>query len=185
MGRAKGIVDIDFTEGGKLPGELRIVLLLFCMEAEVLEQEDLSWLERLCLSLNLRTNTIWRHLDGPTQEFAQALCCRGQAIFLIRLSLWSAKVGHEDDSRSVLQQVLYGGKRCADARIVRNMLFCIERHIEIDAHQRTLPGNIDITDGFLVHSCLLPLAACRREANANSSVMVDYVHEKNLQNRGL
>jgi hypothetical protein len=36
MGRAKGIVDIDFTEGGKLLSELRIVLLLFCMEAEVL-----------------------------------------------------------------------------------------------------------------------------------------------------
>jgi len=36
MGGAKGIVDIDFTQGGKLPGKLRIVLLLFLMEAEVL-----------------------------------------------------------------------------------------------------------------------------------------------------
>jgi hypothetical protein len=26
------------------------------------------------------------------------------------------------------------------------------------------------------------LAACRREANANTSVMVDCVHEKNIQN---
>ena len=36
MSRAKGIVDIYFTEGGKLLSELRIVLLLFFMEAEVL-----------------------------------------------------------------------------------------------------------------------------------------------------
>ncbi len=36
-----------------------------------------------------------------------------------------------------------------------------------------------------VHELLSVLAACRREANANSSVMVDCAHEKNIQNRGL
>ncbi len=43
---------------------------------------------------------------------------------------------------------------------------------------------VRIDDHTLI-SPLCALAACRREANANSSVMVDCAHEKNIQNRGL
>src|SRR5260370_41511994 len=103
MGRAKGIVDIYFAERSKLFSKPGIILLLLLVEAEVLEQEPLSWLQRFCLSLNFRTNTIRSHLDGPAQEFAQALCSWGQAIFLIHFSLWSPKVRHEDYRRSVIQ----------------------------------------------------------------------------------
>ena len=42
MGRAKGIVDIEIAERGKLSGKCRIVLLLFLMEAQIFQQQHLS-----------------------------------------------------------------------------------------------------------------------------------------------
>ena len=42
MGAAEGVVDVGGGGGGKRPGELRIVLLLAAMEAQVLEQRDVA-----------------------------------------------------------------------------------------------------------------------------------------------
>ena len=52
----------------------------------------------------------------------------------------------------MIEKILDGRQRGANARIIGDAPLRVQRHIEIDAHQDALPGDIDIAYGLLIHS---------------------------------
>jgi hypothetical protein len=50
---------------------------------------------------------------------------------------------------AVLLQVADRRQRGADAAVVGDAAVAVERHVEVDAHQRALAGNVDVADGLL------------------------------------
>ena len=57
--------------------------------------------------------------DGPAEQLGQALGGRAQRERLLEaLARRTAEVAHEDDARAVVDELLDGGQRRADARIV-------------------------------------------------------------------
>src|SRR5579859_1766424 len=96
-------------------------------------------------------NTIWRHLYGFIEQYAQALRHRLQAHGINDFSLWTAQVGHENDRGSLVKQILDSWQRCCDTRIIGNVLLRVERHVEVNAHENSLARDIDIAYSFLIH----------------------------------
>ena len=73
-----------------------------------------------------------------------------QRVLRHRLSLWPAKVGHQDHLRPFLAQQLDGGERLADAGVVGDddapILF-LGGHVEIHAHEHALAGHVQVPYG--------------------------------------
>ena len=67
MGSAKGIVDVDLAERGKLSGKFWIVLLFFVVEAQIFQQQDMRGLQGFGHGFDLWSNTIGCHLHRFTQ----------------------------------------------------------------------------------------------------------------------
>ncbi len=63
MGRAERVVHVDFRKGSELLREGRVVLLLFLMEADVLQQLDLAVFEGGGDALRAFAHDILRHPD--------------------------------------------------------------------------------------------------------------------------
>ena len=66
---AEGIVDIHFGQGRQLLGEGGVVLFLFLVEADVLQQHDLAVLEAGGQFLGGRSDHVLSHLHFHAQHF--------------------------------------------------------------------------------------------------------------------
>src|SRR5690242_15039527 len=65
MGGREGVVDIEVAERRERLGEARVVLLLFGMEAEILEEGDIAGLQRSDDALRRGADAILGKGDGP------------------------------------------------------------------------------------------------------------------------
>ena len=155
---AKGVVDIDLRKGGQLLGELRIVLFLFLVEADVLQQNDVAGLHRVDALLGVLADDVLGQDDLLIELLAQALRNGGQGILHVEFALGTAQVRAEDDGRIVVQEVLDGGQRRHDAGVVGD-LRAVQGDVEVAAHEYALAGYIDIFDGLLVHNNTHSLSA--------------------------
>ena len=155
---AKGVVDIDLRKGGQLLGELRIVLFLFLVEADVLQQNDVARLHRVDALLGVLADDVLGQDDLLIELLAQALRNGGQGILHVEFALGTAQVRAEDDGRIVVQEVLDGGQRRHDAGVVGD-LRAVQGDVEVAAHEYALAGYIDIFDGLLVHNNTHSLSA--------------------------
>ncbi len=54
----------------------------------------------------------------------------------------------------MIEQILDSGQRCPNARIIGDTPFRIQRNVEINAYQRALPRDVDITDRLFIHNAL-------------------------------
>src|SRR5690606_9159032 len=59
-----------------------------------------------------------------------------------------------------------GWDRSPDARVVGDLPVLADRHVEVHAHQYALAGQVDVTNGFLVHRQLL-IICCLAERGLN------------------
>ena len=73
---AKGVVDVDIAERGKLLREGGIVRLFLRMEAQVFEQQHLARLQRSRLRLDLRPDAVGRQRHRLAEQLAQPLGAR-------------------------------------------------------------------------------------------------------------
>ena len=71
---AECIIDIDLSHGSECLSEIRVVLCLFCVEANVLEHEDFAVLQSCSLSLSVRADNVFCHDDFLAEELGK-LCC--------------------------------------------------------------------------------------------------------------
>ena len=79
---AECIVDIDLSHGSECLSEIRVVLGLFCVEANILEHEDFAVLQSCSLSLSVRTYNVFCHDDFLAEELGKLCCDRRQGELL-------------------------------------------------------------------------------------------------------
>ena len=133
------------------------------MEAQVLEQQHLAGLKLTGHFAGYFANAIGRegHVDIFAQRFveqlAQTVNHRAQRIFWIRFALGTAQVRSQNDLGLMPDGVDDGGQRGRDAGVVGDGRAVIsERHIEINADEDPLVGQIDVANGELGHGNGLP-----------------------------
>ena len=78
MGGAEGVVDVDVGVDGERLGELRVVLLLLGVEAEVLEQDHLAGLEPRDGVLGADAERVAGHGHGPAEQLPTAARATGR-----------------------------------------------------------------------------------------------------------
>ena len=158
MSRAEGVVDVNLGQRGQRLGEGRIVGFLLGMEAQVLEQQHLVGFK---LPGHLRGHLA--HAIGGkayvdffaqrlVEQFAQPVHHRAQRVLWIGFSLGAAQVRGQDDLGLVAQGVNNGGQRGHDAGVVGNGRAVLgQRHVEVDADEDPLVGQINIANRELGH----------------------------------
>ncbi len=154
VGRAEGVVDIDIAELGELFGEVRLVLFLFLVEADVFEQQHVAVLQRIGRLLGLGADAVAGELHRFAQKLAEPVGARLERILGLRPALGPAKVRHEDHPAAAIDDVLDRRQRHDDTPIVGD-LAAFEGHVEIDAHEHALTFDIHIRNSLLSHKLSL------------------------------
>jgi hypothetical protein len=155
---AEGVVDVDLGQRGQRLGEGRIVGFLFGVVAQVLKQQNLAGLKLAGHLAGHFAHAVGGkgHVDAfaerLVEQFAQAVDDRAQRILWIRFALGAAQVRGQDDLGLVLEGVDDGGQRGHDAGVVGDgRAVFSERHVEVDADEDPLVGQIDVANGELWH----------------------------------
>src|SRR5579862_2626459 len=147
MGGAEGVVDVDVGQLGQLFGEGRIVPLFLGMKTDVLQHRHLAGLQRGDALLDMLANRIRQVLDRRAEQLAQLLGYWGHAQLLDHFAVRTAQVRHERDLGALLDQILDGRQRGADARVVGDAR-AFERDVEVDADEHPLVLDVDVFDGL-------------------------------------
>ena len=92
MGRAEGVVHINFTEFGQRLGEFGVVRFFLRLKAQILEQRDVAVLHVLNDFLRNIANRVVTEDDRLTNQGVQMIANRSQRVFLDALTLRPAKV---------------------------------------------------------------------------------------------
>ena len=141
------IVDIEVAESGKLIAERRIVLFLPGVEAQVLEQQDLTGPQRLHGPLRrLADAVLGESHRGAAQRLPERLRQRSKRHRGLALALGTAEVGQDHDLRTLVQKLLHGWHGALDARRVGD-LTVFHRHVQVEPDQDRAPGDLQILEG--------------------------------------
>ena len=103
MGVAEGVIDIYIRQSGQFGGKTVVVLLLFSVEPEILQQEDAPRLQVIDQFPNFASDTVRGHPDLFTKEMGKPLCHRRQAHLRHRLALRPAQMGHDDHTGILIE----------------------------------------------------------------------------------
>ena len=166
MRGAERVVDVHVAERGQFLAERGVVLLLALVEAQVLQHEHVAVAQRGGLRARVVAHRVGCEHDGLAQELGELLRGGAQRERLLEaLARRAAEVAHEHDARALRDELLDGGQRGADARVVGDGAV-LHRHVEVDAHERALPGGVQLVDGFDIghRALLLRSASNSREA---------------------
>ena len=151
MHGAEGVGDVQLRHGGKLPGKLRVVLLLPGVKAQILQQHDLAALQGRRLGLGVLAHDVLGEDDLLAQQLAQMLRHRAEGQAVLPLALGLAQVGAGDHRRPTLQQIPDGGKAGHDALVAGDRArFLVLGHVEVAAQQDLLACHVHVHDGFLI-----------------------------------
>ena len=108
MRRTEGIVHVDIGERRQRARELRIVLLLALVEADVLEHQDFARLQLARRGLGLGADAGVDRANRRAEQLRQMGSHRGVAQVLGNLPAGAAAVGADHDAGAVVAQVLDG-----------------------------------------------------------------------------
>ena len=158
MGGAEGVVDVDLGQRGQRLGEGWIVGFFLGVEAQVFKQQHLAGFELAGQLSGYFADAVGSesHVDGLAEflveQFAQPVNHRAQRVLGIGFALGTAKVRGQNHLGLVADSVDDGGQRGHDAGVVGDggAVFA-ERHVEIDADEHALVGQIDVANGELGH----------------------------------
>ena len=176
MDRAEGVGHVQISHGSHGLRQLGVVLGLTLFKAGVLQQQDLTGLQRGSLGLGVLAHHIAGEDDLLAQQLAQALgdgsqsqllqgflpvlffdgrCVLTLFHLLFHIGLKGghglAQMGAGDDGSAVLQQIADGGQGGDDALVAGDLAgLLILRDVEIAAQQDLLAGYFHVTDGLLV-----------------------------------
>ena len=146
---AERIVHIDVRHGSQLLGESGIVLLLFLVEADVLEKHDLAGLQSRGFGLGVLADDVGSHDDIHAQQLRQPHGHRSQGVFHVELALGTAQVRAGNDGSAIVQQVFQGLDGFPDALVVGD--FAVgQRNVEVAAYQDLFALYVDVLNGFFV-----------------------------------
>ena len=108
MAGAEGVVDVAIGQGGHLPGEGQVTLLLAAVKPYVLEQDDAAREQRMAGGLSFWTDGIVDLEDRPADELREAICHFVQPERPVgdRVALGAAQVTDQDQASATIQDIL-------------------------------------------------------------------------------
>jgi hypothetical protein len=137
VGGAERVVDVQVAEPGELAGQALVVRLLAGQEARVLQHEHLTVAQVLGGLQGLVGVGRLAEVDpGAGQQFGEAALHGLERVLGVGRALGPAEVREQHHARAVLDQVPQGGQRGLDAGVVGDLASVVERHVEVDAHER-------------------------------------------------
>ena len=153
--RAERVVHEQFGQVRQFFAEAGIVLLLFRAVADVLQEHHLAAFQRSSLGADavVHDRIGRREQHVLFQQFAQALRHGLQRKVVIRFSLGTAQMAHQDHCRALLQHVADRRQRSPDTGIVRDPAFFLG-YVEVAAANDPLALQIYVSYCFL-HRLLL------------------------------
>ncbi len=157
---AEGVVDVQVAELGERASEALVVRLLSSEEARVLEKKDLARLELRRGLHRLVGVGAFHELDARLRERLEVPRDGLERVLGLGLPFRPAEVGEKHHARAVIEQIVDGGKRGADARVIAHAAVLVHRNVEVHAHERALAAQLgvgEVANGFLVHL----LCCCR------------------------
>ena len=160
MGCAKSVIDIDIAEFGELFRKLRIVLLLFGMEAQILEHQHAArWQIRDHL-LDFRSDAVRPKLDCFAKKIAQTRGHRFQAVLRVGLAFRPPEMRRENKLSVLFDDIPNGGERRLYACVIRDLAIG-ERNVEVHAHKDTAALQIEIRNPEFIHYFITSLMTSR------------------------
>ncbi len=152
MSRAESVEHEDIAVGSELLCDLRIVLLLALVEADILEDEDVARLDLGDGLLSLLAVGVVDELHVVASELSELLGCRLEGeLGLGAIALGAAEMAHEHDAGTVLLQILDRRDSGLDAGVIRDNAV-LQGHIEVDAHEDALALDVDVANCLLGES---------------------------------
>ena len=157
MGNTESVIHSHISQGCQLLGELRIVLLLSLVIAEVLQQEDFTGLEVSSSLLSLGAYAVSSPLHILAKQLGE-MCHQmlGGELGLASLRR-TADMASQDYSSAVIQQVIDGRQSAHHASIVGDVLVLIERNVVVHADKHFFAFDVNVFDGFLIHTMRLQI----------------------------
>src|SRR6185312_1257735 len=83
-------------------------------------------------------DAVFGHAHVGIEELGETRPARLEREALVLAGLRSSEVAGDDQPGSALDEMLDGGERLTDARVVRDFSLAIERDVEIDAQEDAL-----------------------------------------------
>ena len=133
--RAECVVDEDLRIACQLLCKLGIVLGLFFVVAQVLQQDNFAVSDGGNRLIRALPNDIFREGYLGIQQHLQTLCHGSQRKFRLEFALGPAQMRAEDNLCLVIQKILDGGQRSLDAGFVGNLALVVQRHVKIYPNQ--------------------------------------------------
>jgi hypothetical protein len=134
MSSAESVIDIHVERSSELLRERLVVLLLLGVETNVLEKTVLSVLQVVDDLRGLVTNAILGHNAGRADELSEASAARGKGVLVLRATLGPSKMGRDGNTGTVVQKILDGRNRGADASVISDLL-AIKGHVKVAADE--------------------------------------------------
>ena len=132
VGNTKCIVYSNISQGSQLLGKLRIILLFFLVITQVLQQEDLPWLQVSSSLLSLWANTVRSPLNILLEYLGEALQNVLSGELVLACLRWTADVAGENNSSTLLQQIGYSWNSGLDTGIIGDVHVLIKWNIVIN-----------------------------------------------------
>ena len=151
---AEGVVAVDVGHVGQRLGECGVALLLAGVEPQVLQHQDVARGQRRGFRAGVSADHVGGERNRFSQQLGQLVGRRLHAVLRVRSVLGPSQVAHQDQPSAAVDHGADRRQRHANPPVVGDLLLVIQRHIEIDAHQHGLAGDIDILNRLLRHSRL-------------------------------
>ena len=150
MRRAECVVHVAVGQRGQRLRELRIVLFLLRVKAQVLEQDDAPGGNLLNQPLNLRPRAIVHEGDGAPEQVRQVAGHGPEAELGVDRSFGPSQMTGQNDGGAMIEREPYRRQRGANARVVADDAV-FERHVEVDPDEEPLALKIEIANRQLGH----------------------------------
>ena len=131
---AESVVDVQVRQAGHGAGQLFVVLLFTRVEAGIFQDQHLTGLQGRGGLHGAAADSVLGELDRRFDERTQVFGHRAEREFGFRPVLRPAQMRRQDHRRPVVQQVLDGRQRGADAGIISH-LAVFDGHIEVHPNQ--------------------------------------------------
>jgi hypothetical protein len=158
--RAERVGDVRLAQRRQCLRELRVVLLLLGVKADVLQQQHAAGRQPFHRLLRGRADHLRGEGHRGAEQFLQPLRRGRQRKRRVALPLGPAQVRDQHHAGALFHQVTDGGQGRPDARIVRHAPV-VQRHVEVHPHQHLLSGHVHPIHAQFCHA-FSPLRRPRR-----------------------
>jgi hypothetical protein len=141
----EGVIYVSISQSSKRRRKLGVVLRLTGLEADVLEQQHLARLERVCSCLLCRPGDTSRQGNRPTEQVAQPIRNWPQRKGLVNLALRTPQMRTDDDRSTCIKQVLQGRQRSPDSGVVADYAVA-QRDVQVSTYEDGLALDAQITN---------------------------------------